>query len=65
LLLPHRAGAASALSIQPAAFEVTSEAALIWVAGQAGAELAIEVGAEETLGTSRRIPVAGLNKNND
>lgn len=65
LLMPRRAGAASALSIQPAAFEVTADAALIWVAGEAGAELAIDVGADEALGMPRRIPVVGLNKETD
>jgi len=65
LLLPHGASAASALAIQPAVFEATADGALVWLVAEAGADLAIEVGADEALSAPRRFPVTGLSKDND
>lgn len=65
LLLPLGAHAAASLPIQPAAFEVTPSGALIWIASNAGSELAIEVASDEALANARRIPVTGLDAGND
>jgi alkaline phosphatase D len=65
MLLPQAAGAASELPVQPAAFEVMPDSALLWVSAQAGSELAIEIGTDEALGSPRRIPVSGLVRDND
>lgn len=65
LLLPLGAQAAASLSIQPAAFEVTHDGALIWITSGPGAELVIEVAADEALTNPRRIAVTGLEPSND
>lgn len=65
LLLPLGVHAAASLPIQPAAFEVTQGGALIWIASSPGAELAIEVAADEAMTNPRRIAVTGLDPGND
>lgn len=65
LLAPLRAQAASSLSLQPAALEVTSSSALIWISGHANAALAVDVAREESMREARRVPAVTLTPERD
>lgn len=64
-LAPVGARSASSLSLQPAAFEVTSDSALIWVSGRAGASLAVDIARNESMRDARRVAATTLTPEND
>lgn len=65
LLSPARAQAASSLSVQPAAFEVKAEGALVWISGNASGRFAVEVARDDSLRNAHRFAVTSLTADND
>jgi alkaline phosphatase D len=65
MVLPRVSAAATALSFQPAVFDVGPDSAIVWVSGDSAGSVAIELGPDEILVTPRRAATATLDKAND
>ena len=65
LLIPPHAQSASSLAVQPAAFEVTADGALIWASGHSGVSLAVDVARQESMHDARRVVATTLTPEND
>lgn len=62
MLLPQVAHSAIALAYQPAVFDVGADSALIWIAGDGAGNPVIELGADETFSSTRKIAVGSLER---